>query len=173
MKDDDEEDIYDAVARHRRDENLWPYTMPYPKGPFLMPLALSVPPRPDMSLTDEQLWGEKRKMDVIDFSKMDRMDRVLFINMLRDEFHESAKAKGFHDEPADFPRMIALMHSELSEALEAHRCSEPVNNIEKELADVIIRVLDCCGAMNYNIGSAIFDKMEYNQTRPNKHGKRY
>lgn len=66
---------------------------------------------------------------------------------------------------------IALMHSELSEALEGvrkgladshlmHRSAEEV-----ELADCIIRIFDYAGARNLDLSSAIMDKLAYNQQR--------
>lgn len=73
---------------------------------------------------------------------------------------------------------IARMHSELSEWVEAIRhapthdrhCPEFWNH-EIEAADLIIRVLDTCGRRGYRIGAALLAKMEYNRTRPYKHGK--
>lgn len=74
---------------------------------------------------------------------------------------------------------IALMHSELSEALEADRKGLGAEHIpgftgvEEELADVIIRILDFAGRHNLRLGEAISEKIFYNLTRPFKHGKAY
>lgn len=74
---------------------------------------------------------------------------------------------------------IALMHSELSEALEADRKSlsaehiEGFTGVEEELADAVIRILDFAGHHNLRLGEAIAAKMQYNLTRPFMHGKKY
>lgn len=74
---------------------------------------------------------------------------------------------------------IARMHSELSEWLEAIRKNKrqadehcpTFLSAEIEAADVIIRVLDMCGKRGYRIGEAVVAKMEFNASRPYKHGK--
>lgn len=74
---------------------------------------------------------------------------------------------------------IALMHSELSEALEADRKGELAEHIEgysgleEELADAFIRILDFAAHKQLNLSGAIIAKMRYNLTRPRKHGKAY
>ena len=40
--------------------------------------------------------------------------------------HDNAVAHGFWDEPYNFGMIVALCHSELSEALEADRAGEPI-----------------------------------------------
>jgi NTP pyrophosphatase (non-canonical NTP hydrolase) len=43
------------------------------------------------------------------------------INELAKQIHDNAKAKGFFDEPKNIGEMLCLIHSEVSEALEADR----------------------------------------------------
>ena len=88
------------------------------------------------------------------------------------------QAQGFW-ESDNTGEKIALMHSELSEALEADRKSLDAEHIpgfsgvEEELADVIIRVLDFAGHHQLRLGEALSAKIAYNLTRPFKHGKAY
>lgn len=87
---------------------------------------------------------------------------------------------GFNQPNPNKGEMIALMHSELSECLEALRCGNPPDlhcNVfsgeEVELADVIIRILHYSARFNLRIGSAILAKVAFNRTRPFKHGKQF
>ena len=113
------------------------------------------------------------------------------LNKLRDQIHQNAKDHGWWDEERSFGEIIALCHSELSEALEEYRDGKPMvyydcfcdskvtpcnhqgekpEGIAIELADCIIRILDYCGHAGIDIEEAIKVKHEYNKTRPYRHG---
>lgn len=93
------------------------------------------------------------------------------INKLCQEAYETAKSKGWHDEERETATWLALIHSEVSEALEADRKGDDENFVE-ELADVCIRVFDFCGLKGIDLQSAILSKMEHNKTRQFKHGNK-
>ena len=74
---------------------------------------------------------------------------------------------------------LALIHSEVSEAMEADRkglASEHLpgfSGVEEEMADIIIRVLDFCYHNDLRLTDAIRSKMNFNLSRPHMHGKKY
>lgn len=102
---------------------------------------------------------------------------IEFFNMIADDVHETAREKGWWNTHRDMAHLIALVHSELSEALEADR--NHIDNddkipeytgLEAEFADVIIRIMDLGVEHRLNIAKAIIAKMKHNETRPYRHG---
>jgi NTP pyrophosphatase (non-canonical NTP hydrolase) len=79
-----------------------------------------------------------------------------------------ADAKGFSSDPARIWEMLALIHTEVSEATDAYKKGEPLEHIGEELADAIIRILHLLSALNLDAEALFQAKMKKNWDRPYK-----
>jgi NTP pyrophosphatase (non-canonical NTP hydrolase) len=93
--------------------------------------------------------------------------------------HETAIEKGFWDGPKNhdkFGNKLALVHSEVTEVLEAIRKNKGSEEVVEEMADVLIRLLDLYAAMRnggfieHSLDEQLFKKMQVNNNRPRLHG---
>lgn len=100
------------------------------------------------------------------------------LNELSQVCHEEAKAAGWHTDintgellDRNKGEMLALIHSEISEALEGERKNLMDDKLphrpmaEVELADAIIRICDYAGRFGYDLGGALIEKIKYNRER--------
>ena len=123
------------------------------------------------------------------------------IKELQNKAFGNALQHGFHQKDQSLGELLCLIHSELSEALEADRNGKRADlkryeaalekfshsprkvqssfeffvkdTVEDELADAVIRIADLAGYLGIDLEAHIKAKMKYNKKRPRLHGKAY
>lgn len=120
-------------------------------------------------------------MGALHYAVRQKGDQVT-LKELVDNAHAMSRSKGWYDgndAVRNVPEMLALIHSEVSEALEDYRTGTMLEDVTvhgkpigfpSELADVVIRIGDLCGYLGIDLEAAVTDKMTYNATRTYRHG---
>lgn len=103
-----------------------------------------------------------------------------FFRRLQREVGDWARSKGWREAEPRHPLILsALVHTEVSELVEAYRhgnphCDKPglegLRNSDEELADIVVRVCDFADEHGIDLGTAFVRKMAFNQGRANRHG---
>jgi NTP pyrophosphatase (non-canonical NTP hydrolase) len=122
--------------------------------------------------------------------RLEQIATVRAIDLLCESIHRKNEAAGWWNEadnPLVVPTKIALVMTELAEAVEGHRKGlkddklPQYDMIAVELADVLIRVFDLAGFLKIPLGTIIADKEAFNASRADhkpenraaKGGKKY
>jgi NTP pyrophosphatase (non-canonical NTP hydrolase) len=101
------------------------------------------------------------------------------IDALAATLHQTAIEKGFWDGEVTNDKIgnkLALVHSEVTEVLEAIRKSKGSESVVEEMADVLIRLLDLYAAMRddnlieHSFDEVLDKKLNINKERPRLHG---
>ena len=121
------------------------------------------------------------------------------VNEFAKDVHKNAVDHGWWETERSFPEVAALIHSEVSEALEEYRdgnaiiygccgfpgancefsetCDKPIKDgtckpegLAVELCDAVIRIFDYLAYLNVDIEAVLVAKHEYNKSREYRHG---
>lgn len=109
------------------------------------------------------------------------------LNELAARAYGYAKRNGFYDNESGQSLVLKLLliHSEVSEAaeeLKAGRDPLEVRYRENdgkpegygiEVADILIRCFDMCGFLGLDLDELVRIKMQFNESRPYKHGDKF
>lgn len=114
--------------------------------------------------------------------KIKKVEEAESFDRLGREIHKTNVEKGFWKDPEmmdKYAAKLALIHSEVTEVLEALRKSQGADKVTEEFADILIRTFDLyatlveAGEADPYLYKVMTDKMETNKNRAPKHGNRW
>ena len=92
------------------------------------------------------------------------------LNVKMAEVRALCQAKGFSAEHRRIWEMLALIHSEISEASDCYKKGQPLEAVGEELIDAVIRILHLLSALDLDAEKLYQEKMAENWARPHKYG---
>jgi len=92
------------------------------------------------------------------------------LNVKMAEVRALCEAKGFSAEHRRIWEMLALIHSEISEASDCYKKGRPLEAVGEELIDAVIRILHLLSALDLDPEKLYQEKMAENWERPYKYG---
>jgi NTP pyrophosphatase (non-canonical NTP hydrolase) len=104
------------------------------------------------------------------------------LDLMARRVHLIAKTKGFWDGDVTYDKLgnkLALVHSEVTETLEAIRKDQGSEKTVEEMADVIIRLVDVyqaminTGQLEHSLDNILEKKIMKNMERPALHGNKF
>lgn len=85
------------------------------------------------------------------------------------EVRALCEAKGFSAEHSRIWEMLALIHTEISEATDAYKKGLPLEAVGEELIDALIRIFHLLSALDLDADALFEAKMAKNWQRPYKY----
>jgi len=96
--------------------------------------------------------------------------KAVGLNRKMMEVREMADAKGFSAREERIWEMLALIHTEISEATDAYKKGASLDEVGEELIDAIIRILHLLSVLDADAEELYQDKMQKNWARPHRFG---
>lgn len=151
--------LRDEVHANARDKGFWDSADPYVQGYLTGMLLGTVCPAATKCELERKNLSPNDVQGVRENELYDLMTSNLLFGVYENEVDEKLSK-------------LMLIVTEVVEAVQAVGNMNGVDNLDEEIADIIIRCLDFCGGYGIDIEKAINDKMNRNATRPHMHGKR-
>ena len=97
------------------------------------------------------------------------MSSAIDLNDYARQVRELADEKGFGSGPDRIWEMLALIHTEVSEATDAYKKGESLEDVGEELIDALIRIFHLLSALDLDAEMLYQKKMAKNWARPYKY----